>query len=324
MLFTRADLDRAALLVHARMAPTPAYAWPLLAQRFGVNVIVKHENHTPTGAFKIRGGIAYVDALLKSEPKVSGLISATRGNHGQSLALAGAWAGLGVTIYAPRTNSPEKNAAMAGFGAKLVLFGDDFDAARVEAARVAALEGLHWVPAFHRNLALGVATYGLELFTAHPDLEVVYVPVGCGSGICAMITVRDLLGLKTEIVGVVAEGADYAARSFEAGRPVATEAAHTFADGMAVRAPVETAWETILKGAARIVRVSDEAIAEAIRVLWTDTHNAAEGAGAAPLAALALEKVQLQGKKAGVILCGGNIDRAVLAEVLAGETPKPF
>ena len=316
-----ADLHEAAALVHRHMPPTPQYAWPLLARRVGAQAIVKHENHTPTGAFKLRGGLTYLSALARAKPGVRGVVSATRGNHGQSLAFAGLALGIAATIVVPHGNSPEKNAAMRAFGATLVEHGADFDEARGEAARLAAADGLELVPSFHRDLLRGVSSYALELFSAWQDIDTVYVPIGCGSGICSVIGVRDLLGLRTKVVGVVSERADAVARSFEAGRPVNTETARTFADGMAVRVVVPEAFEMIRRGAERIVRVGEDGIAAAIRALFADTHNVAEGAGAAPLAALLQERASMRGRRVAVILCGGNIDSGRMATVLAGGTP---
>ncbi len=307
-MFDLAELERAHEVVRQAVAPTPAYAWPLLAERLGASVVVKHENHTPTGAFKVRGGLTYVDRLKRDEPHAAGLISATRGNHGQSLAFAGRRHGLPVTIYVPRGNSVEKNRAMAAFGARLIEHGDDFQEAREQAYRHAGREGLHIVPAFHRDLVLGVATYALELFRAAADLDLLYVPIGQGSGICGCVQVRDLLGLKTEIVGVQSTLAPSYALSFAARTVVNTNSSNTLADGMATRSPDPDALAIILKGASRIVQVTDAEIAHAIRALWTDTHNLAEGAGAASLAAALQEKDRLKGKRVGLILSGGNID----------------
>ena len=307
-MFSLEALRAAHDVVRAALQPTPALAWPLLARRVGAEVVVKHENHNPTGAFKVRGGLTFVDALLRGEPEAKGLISATRGNHGQSLAFAARRAGLPLSIYVPRGNSVEKNAAMRALGADLVEHGDDFQAAREEAIRLAATSGLHLVPSFHRDLVVGVSTYALELLTDHPDLDVLYVPVGQGSGICGCIAARDALGANTEIIGVQATTAPAYALSFAAGRPVSTESSDTFADGMATRVPDEEALDIIRRGASRIVLVSDAEIGAAIRAYWTDTHNLAEGAGAAPLAAAMQERARLSGKRVGLILSGGNID----------------
>ena len=320
-LFTLDELAGATAIVRAVMPPTPAYAWPLLAKRTGAEVIVKHENHTPIGAFKVRGGLVYVDALVRAGAKPKGLVTATRGNHGQSIALAAARRGIAAVIVVPEGNSSEKNAAMAAFGAELVVGGTDFDASRPIAAQIQRERGYHFVPAFHRDLVKGVATYAYELFADHADLAVVYVPIGMGSGICGLITVRDLFGLRTEIVGVVADNAPAYALSFAAGHPVPTNSARTFADGVACRDPPADALDVVMKGAARVVAVSEDEIADAIRIYYTATHNLAEGAGAAPLAALMKEKARYAGKRVGLILSGGNIDAPVLAKVLRGETP---
>ena len=307
-MFSLADLEAAARLVYGVMPPTPQYAWPLLAGRAGCEVWVKHENHTPTGAFKVRGGLVYMDWLKNQQPTVTSVISATRGNHGQSVAFAAARHGLRAVICVPEGNSVEKNAAMRAFGAELVVHGQDFDAAREEARRLAERDG-HWMlPSFDPLLVRGVGTYALELFTEVSDLDVVYVPIGLGSGIAGLIRTRDLLGLRTEIVGVVSEALPAYALSFEAGRVVTTEPAPTIADGMATRVPAPEALEIILKGAARVIRLSEAEIIDAIRAYWTDTHNLAEGAGAAPLAGLLQERERYAGKRAAVILCGGNID----------------
>jgi threonine dehydratase len=320
-LFTLDELHDAAASIRALVPPTPAYAWPLLAKRVGATVIVKHENHTPIGAFKVRGGLVYVNALCRTEPHLNGLVTATRGNHGQSIALAAARNKIPVVIVVPEGNSREKNAAMEAFGAELVTAGKDFDESRGVAAEIEKQRDYHYVPAFHRDLVRGVATYAHELFSSFADLDVVYVPIGMGSGICGVITVRDLLGLKTEVVGVVAENAPAYALSFKAGQLVPTNSARTFADGMACRDPNSEAFDIIKRGAARIVTVSEDDIAEAMRVYYATTHNLAEGAGAAPLAALLKEKTGYAGKRAGLILSGGNIDMPLFSQVLRGETP---
>ncbi|MBC7279896.1 threonine dehydratase [Hoeflea sp.] len=322
-MFTLEELDAAAALVHRHMAPTPQYSWPLINRELGIETWVKHENHTPTGAFKVRGGITFIDWLKRTQPQARGICTATRGNHGQSQARAATAAGLKAKIYVPEGNSPEKNAAMSAFGAEVIVFGRDFDEARLEAVRVAEAEGLAIVPPFHRELVRGVATYAHELFSAQPDLDTVYVPIGCGSGICAVIAVRDAMGLKTSIVGVVSTEAQAAKLSVEAGELVETESARTFADGMAVRVPVKEAFEIYATGAARIVAVNDDEVAEAIRTYFRCSHNVAEGAGAAPLAALMQEKERMQGKRVGVILCGGNIDTGKFITVMQGGTPEP-
>ena len=307
-MFDLSQLEHAHEVVAAAMPPTPAHAWPLLAQRLGASVIVKHENHTPIGAFKVRGGLVYVDRLKRERPGTAGLISATRGNHGQSLAFAAGRYRLPVTIYVPRGNSVEKNRAMQAFGAELIEHGEDFEAARLEAMRQAETRGLEIVPSFHPDLVRGVATYALELLRAAPDLDVLYVPIGQGSGICGCILARDLLGRKTEIVGVQSTEAPSYALSFAAGKIVSTETSNTRADGMATRVPDADALAIIAKGASRIVQVSDDEVGAAVRAYWTDTHNLAEGAGAAPLAAALQEKARNRDKRVGLILSGGNID----------------
>ncbi len=317
-MFDLPALEDAARLVHAVFPPTPQYAWPLLAARTGAEVWVKHENHTPTGAFKVRGGLTYFDRLKRERPGVPGVVSATRGNHGQSLAYAGARAGIPVTIVVPRGNSAEKNTAMRAFGATLVEHGEDFDAARIEAMRLAEQEGLEFAPSFAPDLVKGVATYALELFRGAPKLDALYVPVGLGSGICGCIMARDLLGLSTEIIGVQSTEAPAYALSFAAGKVVTVPSANTRADGMATRIPDPAALAIIRKGASRIVTVTDDDVAEAIRAYWQDTHNLAEGAGAAPLAALMQERAAMAGKRVAVILCGGNIDLALFRSWVLG------
>jgi len=320
-LFSLDELRQTQSVLKQFVPPTPAYAWPLLARRTGLQVIVKHENHTPTGAFKARSVLAYVDNLKATSKLPAGLATATRGNHGQAVAIAAANYGLSSVIIVPEGNSVEKNAAMRAWGGEVVIAGRDFEESRSVAADIAETRGYHFVPSFHPLIVRGVATYALELFEAVRDIDVVYVPIGMGSGICGLIAVRDLLGLSTEIVGVVAENAPAFALSFEAGGPVATETARTFADGIATRQPQKEAMDIILSGAARIVTVSDDAIAEAMRILFADTHNVAEGAGAAPLAGLLAEKERYASGRAAIILCGGNVDTEIFAQVLSGVTP---
>src|SRR3954468_18099391 len=323
-MFDLQQLEHAHGIVGAAMPPTPAHAWPLLSERLGAATVVKHENHTPIGAFKVRGGLVYVDRLRRERPATTGIISATRGNHGQSLAFAGSRHGVPVTIYVPHGHSVEQNRAIRGFGAELVEHGEDFQAAREEAYRRAATNGLEIVPAFHPDLVRGVATYALELMRKAPDLDVLYVPIGQGSGICGCILARDLLGLKTDIVGVQSTEAPSYALSFAAGTVVTTATSNTRADGMATRIPDADALAIIRKGAARVVQVTDHEIGAAIRALWTDTHNLAEGAGAAALAAALQEKHKNRGKRIGLVLSGGNIDldlfqRWVMPEAVRGD-----
>jgi threonine dehydratase len=307
-MFSLPDLEAAARLVHESFPGTPQYTWPLLSARSGAEVWVKHENHTPTGAFKLRGGLIYVERLRRERPEVAGIISATRGNHGQSLAWAGQRYGVPVTVVVPHGNSTEKNAAMRAFGADLVEHGIDFEAARDEAFRLARERGLEFAPSFAPDLVKGVATYALELFRGAPELDAVYVPIGLGSGICGAVFVRDLLGLRTEIIGVQSSAADAYARSLAAGHIVVLNSSDTLADGMAVRQPDPEAFDIIQRGVARIVSVTDAEIGHAMRAYWTDTHNLVEGAGAAPLAALLRERVAMAGKRVGLVVSGGNID----------------
>ena len=307
-------LVSAAAQVRRVVPPTPQYCWPLLSQRVGAEIWVKHENHTPIGAFKIRGGLVYLDELKRAQPTIRGVVTATTGNHGQSIALAATRLGLAATIVAPFGNSLEKNRAMVGFGARLVEAGHDFQAAYEYAAALAERKSLHLVRSYHALLVRGVASYALELFRAVPALDAVYVPIGLGSGICGVIAAREALGRATE-------NAPTYALSFAAGAPVSTNSADTMAGGIAVRVPDPEALDIICKGASRIVVVSDAEIRRAMRILFTDTHNVAEGAGAAPLAAALQERDRLRGKRVALIQSGGNIDRNLFAEILAEEDP---
>lgn len=316
------ELEDATDLIRPVLPPTPQIRWPLLCQRTGADVWVKHENHLPVGAFKVRGGLVYIDDLKRRQPGSAGIVSATRGNHGQSLAFACARHGLSCTIVVPHGNSREKNAAMAALGAELVEHGEDFQDAADHLDALVAERGLERVPSFHPLLVRGVGTYGLEFLRAQPDLDTVYVPIGLGSGICGMIAAREALGLKTEIVGVVSAHAPCYALSFAQGHPVATNRAATrLADGMACRTPVAESVAIVNAHAARIVQVTDDEIAEAMRAFLTDTHNVAEGAGAAGLAALMQERGRQRGRKTGVVITGGNVDAAAFADVLAHRKP---
>ena len=311
----RQQLDDGARLVHATVPATPQYSWPLLNERARTEIWVKHENHTPTGSFKVRGGLTLIDQLRRENPNIAGVVSATRGNHGQSVAFAGRRHGIRSVIVVPHGNSREKNAAMRAWGAELIEHGRDYDEARVHAAKLAAEQRLHYIGPFDRSLVTGVGSYAQELFSAVADIDEVYVPVGCGSGICGVIAWRDALGLSTRVVGVVSENAACYALSFAAERPVETPSAITFADGVAVRVPVPEALEAIIAGADRIVQVSDDEVKAAVRDLYRCTHNIAEGAGAAPLAGL-LKDQGRRGKRFAVILSGGNIDRELYLEAL--------
>ena len=316
---TLAQLEMAQAVVYDYLKPTPEICWPLLSQRCGCEVWVKHENHTSIGAFKVRGGLNYLNDLCKNNTPVSGIISATRGNHGQSLAFACAQKGIPLTIIVPIGNNPEKNQSMKALGAELLVFGQDFQEARERAEVIAADKGLHLIGAFHPLLMRGVGTYAMEFFSQVSDLDKVYVPIGQGSGICGTISARDALGLTTKIVGVVAENAACYALSFEQKTSVSTETADTIADGLACRIPDQAALEIILQGADNVVTVSDQEIRCAMKYYYTDTHNVAEGAAAAPLAALLKEREQLSGKagkKVGLVHSGGNADTKLLISVL--------
>ena len=312
-----AALQAAAEIVYRSMTPTAQIRWPLLEMRCGCEVWVKHENHTPTGAFKIRGGLVYMDDFARRHPDASGVICATRGNHGQSVALAARAQGVAAVIVAPLGNSPAKNQAMRAYGAELIEHGDDFNAALDHALALADSRGLHMMGSYDDLLVRGVASYSLELLTAAPGLDALYVPIGLGSGVCGAIAARDALNRKTSIVGVVSENAAAYALSFEARQPVSTNSADTFADGMAVRVPNPDALDVILAGVERVVTVSDTEILAAMGHYFDDTHNIAEGAGAAPLAACLKDRDALAGKSVGLILSGGNLDRDLYMRALA-------
>jgi len=312
-----AELEADAAFVHESLLPTPQIAWPLLARRAGCEVWLKHENHLPIGSFKLRGGLTYVRELRASEPGVRGVVAATRGNHGQSVPFAARRFGIDATVVVPRGNSVEKNAAMRALGARLVEHGQDFQEALERAEAIAKSDGLHFVPSFHEWLVRGTSTCAFELLRAVPDLDSLYVPIGLGSGICGALRARDALGARTRVVGVVAERAPAYALSFDARRPVATDSADTFADGIAVRVPNPDALAAILAGVERIVRVSEAEIRAAMRAIFSDTHNVAEGAGAAALAACLRERGEVAGRRVGLVLSGGNVDRELYARVLA-------
>ena len=314
----RAALDDAARTVYAAMPPTPQYVWPLLAEALGAQAWLKHENHTPVGAFKLRGGLTYFDALRRREPGCAGVVSATKGNHGQSIGFAARRAGLPATIFVPFGNSREKNAAMRALGVTLVEHGQDFQEAREEAARFATERNLHFVRAFDMDLVRGVATYWMELFAAAPDLDVIYVPIGQGSGICAAIAAREALGRGTRIVGVVSAQAPCYARSFRERRVVEAPVTTQLADGLACRVPDAEALDLMLRHVDEVIEVGDDEIAAAMRLLFSATHNVAEGAGAASLAGALQQRGRLRGRRVGLTLCGANVDSDLFARVLAG------
>jgi threonine dehydratase len=313
-------LDAAATVVYRAMQPTPQQRWPLLDARCGAEVWVKHENHTPVGAFKVRGGLVYLDDLSRRSPRVSGIVAATRGNHGQSVAFAAARYGVPVAVVVPFGNSESKNRAMKALGAELIERGNDFQDALDAARSIAVERGWHFMPSFHPLLVRGVATWALEFMRAVPDLDALYVPIGLGSGICGAIAVRDVLNLRTRIVGVVSAGAPAYARSLEAGRLVSHEVTTQIADGLACRTPVAEALEIIGKGAERVVEVRDEDVEAAMRAIFDDTHNVAEGAAAAGLAAVLQERALIAGQRVGIVLTGANVDAAVFARALTSPS----
>jgi len=318
-MLTLADLEAAAAIVHRAMPPTPQQRWPLLDARAGAEVWLKHENHTPVGAFKIRGGLVYFDALARDARGIRGVVAATRGNHGQSIGLAARRYGIPAAIVAPHGNSTSKNAAMRALGVELVEEGHDFQAALEAAARIAAERAWHLVPSFDPLLVQGVATYSLELLRAVPDLDSMYVPIGLGSGICGAIAVRHALGLQTRIVGVVAASAPAYARSIAVKRAVSCEVTTRIADGIACRTPDGRALEEIMGGIDRVVEVTDDQIEAAMRAIYDDTHNVAEGAGAAAVAAILADRDAVAGRRVGAVLTGGNVDRDAFARVLAAD-----
>ena len=314
---TLSELEAAAALVYRSMAPTPQYRWPLLEARVGTTVWVKHENYAPTGEFKVRGGLVYFDNLVRNGKKPAGVVSATRGNHGQSMGFAAAQYGIPAAVVVPHGNSVEKNAAMRALGVELIEEGHDFQAASEVADRIAEERGWHRYPNFHPLLMLGVATYGLELFRAVSDIDTVYVPVGMGSGVCGVVTARDALGLRTRVVAVVSAGAPGFALSFERGEPVSHDVTTKLADGMACRTPNSLALAIARRGVERVIQVNEDEVAGAMRAFFTDTHNVAEGAGAAALAALIKDRDSVRGRAVGIVLTGANVDSDVFARVIS-------
>jgi threonine dehydratase len=311
-----AELEAAAGVVYEAMAPTPQHRWPLLDARCGAAVWVKHENQTPVGAFKVRGGLVYFDALLRTQTAVKGVVGATRGNHGQSIGFAAARYGIPAAVVVPRGNSVGKNRAMRALGVELIERGHDFQASLEAATSIAAERGWHFFPSFHPLLVRGVGSFALELLKAAPQLDTLYVPIGLGSGICGAMAARDALGLSTRIVGVVSAGAPAYARSFEHGELVSHDVTTTIADGMACRTPVPEALASIRAGVARVVEVTDSEIEHAMRALFDDTHNAVEGAGAAGLAALLQEGDRVRGRSVGIVLTGANVDADAFGRIL--------
>jgi len=320
MRFSSGAIESAQRVVYAAMPPTPQYAWPLLQERLGMPVWVKHENHTPAGAFKVRGGLVYFEQLARAQPRPAGVIAATRGNHGQSVGWGARKYGMDATVVVPHGNSVEKNAAMRALGVQLIEHGEDFQAAREFAIGLAAERGLHMVPSFDRSLVLGVATCWIEFFQSFAPGDapaVVYVPIGLGSGFGAAAAARAHTGARSKLVGVVSAHATTYLESFRQRKVVASPVTTQLADGMACRVAEEEALAIVLREAEDIVAVTDDEVAEAMRILFTDTHNVAEGAGAAGLAAAIRLRSRWGGAAVGVALSGGNVDREVFARVLA-------
>jgi len=310
------DIQSAARIVYAHMPPTPQFNWPMLSDRLGAEVYVKHENQTPVGAFKIRGGLVYFSHLAKSDSKPAGVISATRGNHGQSVGYAARLHGIPCTVVVPHGNSAEKNAAMQALGVELIEHGEDFQESLEYARELAGERSLHMVSSFHPLLVAGVATYALELFQAVDGIDTVYVPIGLGSGICGVISARDALGLNTSVVGVVSAHATAYSESFRKGQLVESPVSTILADGMACRTPQADALEIINRSVERIVEVSDTEVAAAMRTMFECTHNTCEGAGAAALAAAKQERSSNTGRRVAIVASGGNVDRDIFARVL--------
>lgn len=327
ILPARAEIELAAKVVYGAMAPTPQLSWPLLDEALGTEAWVKHENHAPTGAFKVRGGLVYLDRLAREghgQGQVSGVISATRGNHGQSVALAARKCGIDATIVVPLGNSREKNEAMRALGATLIEHGSEFQESREYAISLAKQRQLHMIPSLHRDLVAGVATYWMELFSAQPDLDVVLVPIGQGSGMCAAVAARNALGLKTRIIGVVSSQALAYKLSFEQRRAVASPVTTRIADGVACRVPDAQSLEVLYSQVDQVVAVSDEEVMDAMKLYFIATHNVAEGAGACALAAAMQLRTSLRGKKLGLTLSGGNVDHDVFAQVLLRQAESPL
>ncbi len=319
MLPSLAQIHEAQSTLHNYMSPTPQYSWPLINERVGTEVWIKHENHTPVGAFKVRGALIYLDWLRQTHPSLEGVTAATRGNHGQGVAMAARLYGFKSVVVVPHGNSPEKNRAMTAQGAELVEHGQDFQESLEFARGLAKERGYCMVDSFHERLVMGTATYALEFFQAAPTLDTVYVPIGLGSSICGVSAARNALGLATKIVGVVAAGSPSYAFSFREHRIVEAPAQTSVADGLACRTPNPDAMEIIWQNVERIVEVTDQEIAAAMLALYQDTHNLAEGAAAAALAGAIQEKELHRGKRIGIILTGCNVDAPVFARVLNGE-----
>lgn len=318
MLPTLAQIHEAQAVLYRHMPPTPQYSWPLINERLGTEAWIKHENHTPVGAFKLRGAIVYVQWLKQIRPQLTGVVAATRGNHGQGVAMAARLTGMNAVIVVPHNNSKEKNRAMIAQGAELIEYGHDFQESLEYAHTLAADRDLAMIDSFHERLVMGTATYALEFLVAAPPLERIYVPVGLGSSICGVAAARDALCQTTQIIGVVSSGSPSYSLSFTQHKVIDAPSQTLIADGLACRRPNPQAMEVIWSRVSRVVEVSDAEIAEAMRIYFQDTHNLAEGAGAAPLAAALKEQHQIKGKRVGLVLTGGNVDRELYNDVLTG------
>ncbi|MCF7789766.1 MAG: threonine dehydratase [Prosthecobacter sp.] len=313
---TLSEIEAAKALIRPHIRETPTYRWPLLEAGLGCELWLKHENHTPVGAFKIRGGLVYMDELKRQQPEVRGVIAASTGNHGQSIAFAARRNGLRAVIVVPHGNNPEKNAAMRSLGAELVEHGREFQEALEYSCAIAAQEGLHAVPSFHPWLVRGVATYALELFHSVSDLDAVFVPIGLGSGFCGVTAAREALGLNTKIIGVVSEHAPAYALSFQQQQFVEQTSMTRVAEGVACKTPNREALEHVMRHAHEVVTVSDEEAVTAMREIIQATHNIAEGAGALAYAALKKQRDTWQGKRVACVLTGGNASMSILREAL--------
>jgi threonine dehydratase len=317
---TLAQIQGAQTIVYRNMPPTPQYTWPLINQRLGAETWVKHENHSPVGAFKLRGALVYMDWLKQSDPGLKGVVAATRGNHGQGVGMAARLAGLKSVIVVPKGNSLEKNHAMVAQGAELVEHGDDFQESLEYAQSLALERGFTMIDSFHDRLVMGTATYALEFFKAAPSLDLIYVPIGLGSSICGVSAARNALALKTQIVGVVAAESPSYALSFKKHEVISAPSSTWIADGLACRTPNAAAMSVIWENIARIVEVSEAEIEQAMRIYYQDTHNLAEGAAGAGLAGAMKERSLIHDKRIGIVLTGGNVDAPVFAKVLSGES----
>lgn len=310
------ELRKCADFISTYLPKTSQIKWPLLSERFQCSVFVKHENHLPTGSFKVRGGI-WAIGQLKDKKTFGNIIAATRGNHGQSVAFAASKFDKKAIVVVPYGNNEDKNQAMKAMGAELIEYGDDFDTALAYAQELSRKKNFEFVPSFHPMLVVGVATYGYEFMTSVKGLDVVYIPIGLGSGIAGFIAAKEALGIDVDVVGVVAERADAYASSWESEKVRTTEHANTIADGLAVRAPSEAALKFLIGKVNRIIRVSERQIMEAVKIILSDCHNLVEPAGAASLAGLIKEQEEVVGKRVGIVLTGSNIEQKTLIKILS-------